>query len=116
MCSVGFFFTSKALFFSHVCEQSRLSAWPWSVIIYQTDDGWQLGAGGRNEKKKKRTHSPPVLRRLQLLLDVLQGEVLLGGGGDAVGGVGHGGRGLQDHLEGLARGPLVDGLDVHVCE
>ena len=33
-----------------------------------------------------------------------------------MGGVGHGGRGLQDHLEGLARGPLVDGLDVHVGE
>lgn len=61
-------------------------------------------------------YSPPVFGRDQLLHDVLQGDVPLRGAGDAVGAVRHGGGRLQDDLEGLARGPFIDGLDVHVCD
>lgn len=72
-------------------------------------------AAGCSENDWKRPYSPAVLSCLQFLLDVLQGEVPLWGGGDAVGSVRHGRDRLQDDLKGLARGSLVNGLDVHVC-
>lgn len=61
-------------------------------------------------------YSPPVFSCVQFLHDVLQGDVPLWGAGDAVGAIRHGRGRLQDDLEGLTRGPLIDGLDVHVCD
>lgn len=68
-----------------------------------------------NKYNQKHPYSPPVFGCVQFLYDVLQGDVPLWGAGDAVGAIGHGGGRLQDDLEGLARGPLIDGLDVQVC-
>lgn len=56
-----------------------------------------------------------VLSCLQLLLDILQGNVPLWGTGDAVGHFRYRGGRLQDDLKGLAWGALVNGLYVHIC-
>lgn len=59
-------------------------------------------AAGCHEDDWKHPYSPPFLSCLQFLLDVLQGNVPLWGGGDAVRSIRHGGGRLQDDLEGLA--------------
>ena len=62
------------------------------------------------------SYLPPALRRLQLLLDLLQGRVSAwGDGGVEVVVPLEGGR-PQDHLEGLTRGPLVQLDHLHVSD
>jgi len=60
------------------------------------------------------TYLPPLLRRLQLLLDLLQGWVTPPGQGGVELGDAIKRRGLQDDLEGLPRGALVELDDFHV--
>lgn len=62
-------------------------------------------------------HLSPLLSCLQSLLQALQGGVLpLGGRGEHWALRGQVRRGLEDDLEALARGPLVQLLHLHVCK
>lgn len=65
---------------------------------------------------RRRTHLSPFFGSLQFLLNVIQGDVLLGGWREAGNYVRHWWQWLKNHLEGLTRGSFVDRFHLHVCK
>lgn len=97
---------SQAAAWSTLCLEGSVCAHPGLLATFLRT--WRQGWA---------PHLPPFLSCFQPLLQPLQGGVLpLGGRGEHWALRGQVRRGLEDDLEALARGPLVQLLHLHVCK